>query len=330
MERQLATIRQIDAINPIPDADAIEVATVGGWMVVIKKGEFRPGDHGLYLEIDTWVPEALAPFLFKGRTFNDVPGERLRTIKLRGQISQGLLLPLASLPHGFSSDDGDDLSALLGLQKYERPLHGSLGGTARGNFPSFIRKTDQERAQNLSRDIARWAEDGGLWEVTEKLDGSSATFYLNGGSFGVCSRNLDLLETEGNAFWQVARKHNIEDRLRAIGRNIAIQGELIGGKIQGNIYKLSEQSLYVFDIWDIDAQAYLSPAERLALTLGLDHAPVVADADHLVPMADLLLLADGQSMIGAQPAREGLVFKSLDGANSFKAISNKWLLKNDG
>jgi RNA ligase (TIGR02306 family) len=98
--RKLATIRVIDGIQPIQGADAIECAVVGGWKVVVKKGEFLVGESALYLEIDSWVPHELAPFLTKGdeaKEFEGVKGNRLRTVKLRGQISQGLLLPLAAI-----------------------------------------------------------------------------------------------------------------------------------------------------------------------------------------------------------------------------------------
>jgi hypothetical protein len=148
--RKLASIRKINLVEPIEGADAIEVATVDGWKVVVKKNEFKVGDLVVYFEIDSWVPTGLAPFLSKGkepREYNGIKGERLRTIKLRGQISQGLILPYAIC--GKICEEGEDVSELLYIQKYEAPIPAQLAGQVKSTFPSFIPKTDQERVQNI-------------------------------------------------------------------------------------------------------------------------------------------------------------------------------------
>jgi RNA ligase (TIGR02306 family) len=151
--RKLATIRKIDALRPIPDADAIECAVVGGWTAVVKKGEFQAGDVAIYCEIDSWIPHTLAPFLSKGkepRVFDGIAGERLRTMKLRGQLSQGLLLNLdAVIPQTNSFVEGDDVSELLGIVKYEAPIPAQLAGEVNGMFPGCIQNTYQYRIQNL-------------------------------------------------------------------------------------------------------------------------------------------------------------------------------------
>jgi RNA ligase (TIGR02306 family) len=331
--RKMASIRIVDGIAPIEGADAIETAVIGGWKVVIRKGEFAVGDRVVYCEIDSWIPTELAPFLSKGkepREFNGVKGERLRTIKLRGQLSQGLLLNLDNaLPFTNSFQDGDDVSEVLNIQKWERPMNAQLAGMAKGNFPSLIPKTDQERVQNLVKEIASAVNL--QFEVTEKLEGSSMTCYLIDGVFGVCSRNLDLKETEGNAFWQVARKEQIEEKMRSTGDgDWAIQGELIGPGIQGNIYKLSEPEFRVFDVYNIQSGDYLMPIYRRALIerMGLKHVPVLlVDKDLGVGSVDeILQWADGASKIGAGPLREGIVFKQVNGGMTFKAISNSYLL----
>lgn len=324
--RKLATVRKILDIQPIPGADAIECATVDGWKVVTKKGEFQVGQLATYYEIDSWIPQAVAPFLCKdNREFNGVIGARLRTVKLRGQISQGLLLPAPE-----AANDGDDLTEVLGVQKYEAPVSAQLAGLARGNFPSFIPKTDQERIQNLRRDLEGWAESGFAWEVTEKLDGSSMTAYVMGDTFGVCSRNLDLTESEGNSFWRAARANDLENILRATGRNIALQGELIGPGIQGNSYQLSGHEYHLFDIYDIDAGRYMTADERAEFVAGtqLLHVPVLSRTNLAgADVASLLALAEGKSALNHATEREGLVFKCVNAEISFKAISNKFLLK---
>ena len=339
--RKLATIRKIDALNPIDGADAIECATVGGWKVVVKKGEYTVGDLAVYCEIDSWIPTELAAFLSKGkepREFEGIKGERLRTVKLRGQLSQGLLLPLEPTCANIESEliEGLDVSLPLGIVKWEMPMNAQLAGMARGNFPSLIPKTDQERAQNLVQEIVGAIEAGMKFEITEKLEGSSMTCYLIDGEFGVCSRNLDLKETEDNTFWQVARHNKIEENLRALDMdNVAIQGELIGPSIQGNIYKLSKPEFRVFDMYNITLGVFVTPKARCRYCriLGLLHVPVLASAAELNDILDapeipqLLKYAEGKSvmgMIGCE--REGIVFKEVNGGMTFKAISNKYLL----
>ena len=341
--RKMATIRKIDALTPIVGADAIECATVGGWKVVVKKGEYNVGDLAVYCEIDSWIPTELAPFLSKGkepREFEGIKGERLRTIKLRGQLSQGLLLPLSVLirpsplggmctvPYVVDAD----VTEFLGIVKWEMPMNAQLAGLARGNFPSVIPKTCQERTQNLVAEILAAAQAGTQFEITEKLEGSSMTVYLIDGEFGVCSRNLDLKETEGNAVWSTARRDKIEEKMRAIADHgdFAIQGELIGPGIQGNIYKLTQPEFRVFDVYNIQAGEYLKPADRRALIagMGLMHVPFISvDKDLGVgSVEEILQWAEGASKLNDKQEREGIVFKEVRGGMTFKAISNKYLL----
>jgi RNA ligase (TIGR02306 family) len=334
--RKLATIRKIDAIGPIEGADAIEVATVGGWKVVIKKGEFAVGDLAVYFEIDSWMPVDLAPFLSKGkepREFEGIKGERLRTVKLRGQISQGLLLPIEPTCANIVSElfEGLDVSFPLNIVKWEKAIPAQLAGLVKGNFPTQIPKTDQERVQNLTKEIE--AAQGSVYEVTEKLEGSSMTCYLIDGEFGVCSRNLDLKRDEKNAFWQAAIREDIESKMRDTGPDaqFAIQGELIGPGIQGNIYKLMFIEFRVFDVYNILSGEYLTPVFRKALIerMGLKHVPVLESNFKLeTDVEGLIAKAEGKSVMGdiTGPEREGLVFKQVDGGMTFKAISNKYLL----
>ena len=251
IERQLVTVREIERLDPIDGADRIEVATVDGWQVVVKKGEFQVGDKGIYFEIDSWVPITIAPFLRSPgkpeKLFKGVDGERLRTIKLKGQISQGLLLPTHTVP--FPCNLGDDLTLNLGVTKWEKEVPAQLAGQVKGNFPSFLRKTDQPRIQNVFRNVER---QSGLFEITEKLDGSSMSVYLyddpDGIKSGVCSRNLDLKPDPANAFWSVVFRDDIINKMTSLRRNLALQGELVGPGVQKNPYQLSQLEFYVFDI----------------------------------------------------------------------------------
>ena len=330
MTRKLATIRKIDALTPIEGADAIECATVGGWKVVVKKGEYTVGDLAVYCEIDSWIPTEMAPFLSKGkepREFEGVKGERLRTVKLRGQLSQGLLLPM-QVAEG--SEEGADVTEILGIKKWEKPMNAQLAGMARGNFPSLIPKTDQERVQNLTKEINAALQSALKFEVTEKLEGSSMTVYMIKGEFGVCSRNLDLKETEGNTFWQVARRDGLEEKMRAVDEywDFAIQGELVGPGIQGNIYKLSQPEFYVYDVYNIQSGEYMNPQDRRRLVerMGLKHVPVIWNTWELAEVDAILAQAEGRAWLNGNQEREGVVYKQVDGGMTFKAISNKYLL----
>ena len=332
MSRKLASIVAIENLSPIPEADLIEVATVKGWKVVVKKNEFNIGDLVIYCEIDSFLPiREEFEFLRKTsyRKMRDIEGFRLKTIKLRGQISQGLLLPM-SLLEGHSYQLGDDVTEQLGIIKYEPPIPASLVGVAKGPFPSFIPKTDEERIQNLTDQFETLKES--RYYVSEKLDGSSVTYYWHEGQFGVCSRNLELIASPENTLWKFAYENEISDKLASFGRPIALQGELIGEGIQGNPYKLAGQTVRFFYAFDIDKHRYLPMDEffQLMEKLELETVPILAGNFQLPDTIDeILTLADGKaelSLFNKSVAREGLVFRNEDRTISFKAISNRFLL----
>lgn len=350
-ERKLATIRQIAELRPIPGADAIETAIIDGWTAVVKKGEFAKGELVVYCEIDSWIPHEIAPFLSKGnepREYNGVKGERLRTMKLRGQLSQGLVLPITALGPNeeiFSINHnsiGADVTSQLGIQKWERELPAQLAGQVEGDFPWFLEKTDQERIQNVFTPYKEVGMLDQMFEATLKLDGSSCTIYNRDGKIGVCSRNLEMklnvAENDGNTFVIIARK--LKQALRDYGHNIALQGEVMGPGIQGNRESLKKHTFYLFDIWDIDNQEYLDPVSRyLAFNeikelLGTDgefiqHVPVIdpaIDGGKFDSVESFLEYAKRPSLNHA--IAEGVVFKSITYPGvSFKAINNEFLLK---
>jgi len=347
-DRKLATIRVISQLKPIKDADLIEVAVIDGWEVVIKKGEFNVGDLCVYFEIDSWIPTELAPFLSKGkepREYQGVKGERLKTIKLKGQISQGLVLPLSvvyELPNNTECDVlNDNVTEALGILKWEPVIPAQLAGKMAGNFPSFIPKTDQERIQNCLRTVEKLGVQ--TWEISEKLDGSSMTVFrtrntdkMDGGCrLGVCSRNWELkTDDTDNAFVKTAWNEGLFEKLSMHNLHVALQGELIGPGIQGNSYNLAEPTFYCFDIWDIESQQYYSTEQRLSLckSLAIMHTPVFANylTNNKTTVSELLIFAEGSSVLNPKTEREGLVFKNVNNPSlSFKAISNKWLLNND-
>jgi RNA ligase (TIGR02306 family) len=342
IERKLASVRVISNIQPIPNADKIELVTVDGWNVVVAKDVgHKVGDLVIYCEIDSFLPiREEFEFLRKSsyKKMGDVEGFRLRTVKLRGQVSSGLILPLSILnpPNTniyVTPFEGLDVTQLLQIQKFESPIPAELAGKVKGAFPSFIPKTDEERIQNLTKEYEEWKyQSKQQFYVTEKLDGSSATFYVKDGEFGVCSRNLELLETEGNTFWKVARELDLENKMKSLGKNISLQGELIGEGIQGNPYKLKGQTIRFFTGYDIDKQERLNLRDFIVILelLGLQSVPILS-IEFFLPdsVEQLLQQAEGKSVLNPDTEREGVVVRSMDSSISFKAISNKFLLNHE-
>ena len=335
-ERQLATIRRIAEVKPIEGKDRIVSYRVDGWWVTDTKDKYQVNDMVVYLEPDSWVPNTLAPFLSKGkepREFEGVKGERLKTIRLGGVLSQGLLLPVSTVEQDgvdgqeYPFIEGSDVTELLGILKWEKPIPAQLRGQIRGYFPTEIPKTEAVRIQNV-RDWETLVQSH-TFEVTEKLHGSSCTFYLdNEDVFHVCSRNLDLKEDANNAYWKVARQLDIENKMRLENmQGCAIQGELVGEGINGNQYGIKGLDFYVFNIYGANNKAYFSVFVRTACVeaMGLKQAPeldVVLSSD----IQEMLLKAEGKSLINGSE-REGFVLKSQhDTSLIIKVISNKWLL----
>lgn len=328
--RKLASIRTVHETRAIDGADLIELAVVDGWKCVVKKGEYARGDSVIYCEIDSFLPvREEFEFLRKSslKQMNGREGFRLRTVKLRGQISQGLLIAPSILGRAFVV--GEDVTSELGIVKYEAPIPACLGGNVIGAFPGFIAKTDEERIQNLAGDYASF--QGKAFYVSEKLDGTSFTAFFNAGQFGVCGRNWQMAQDDKNSHWRVVHSTGLQERLSGVGRSLAVQGELVGPGIQKNLYQLDAQRVFVFNIYDIEASAYLEKAEMESICNQLDLPIVPPLGEMLVPknIDDLLQLAEGKSQLNPKVEREGLVWVhgSGDRRISFKTISNKFLAK---
>jgi len=326
--RKLASVQKIVDVQPIEGADLICKYKVNNWWVVDGVGKYGVGDFVVYCEIDSFLPireeyEFLRKSSYK-KLVDGREGFRIKTIKLRGQLSQGLIIPCTLE----NPEEDLDMTESLGIIKYEPPIPACLAGMAKGNFPGFLHKTDEERVQNIKSNVYEEMYNHYWFYVTEKLDGSSMTCYKKDGVFGVCSRNLDLKETEGNTFWSVARELDIESKL---SDNFAIQGELIGPGIQGNPYKLTKHNFYVFNVYDINEQKFLKLTEiiKLCSEMKLETVPVLNYQFTLPETVDeLLKYAEGKSVLNGKAEREGVVIRTEDKSISFKAISNKFLLKN--
>jgi RNA ligase (TIGR02306 family) len=257
-------------------------------------------------------------------------GFRLKTIRLRGQISQGLLTPI---PDGIlDPKEGDDLTEALDIVKYEPPIPAQLAGKIKGTFPSFIPKTEEIRIQNFESEVG-FSPVGERAYVTEKLDGTSFTCYFKDGVFGVCGRNWELSETDDNSLWRMAKMLELKDKMTKLGKNIALQGELIGAGINGNLYGLSDHKLFFFTGYDIDKgrRMFFDELEWVLFGLQLQMVPVLEKYGFVIPnegnIVDYMLrYAEGKSVLNMEVDREGVVVRGLEREFSFKAISNAYLL----
>ena len=343
--RKLVTKRKITNITPIKGADFIERLTIDGWHCVGKKGEFSVGDDCLYFEIDSFLPESdeRFAFLMKAgvRTFNGHKGHRLRTIRLRKQISQGLALPMGLFPEVEKLTNEDDIAKHIGVEKWEAPVPACIAGEIEGNFPSFIPKTDEERAQNIEDEILVENKDA-EYEVTVKLDGTSMTAYVcdwNKNTSGVCMRNWELKINEQNKENTLVKmsQGGLLEAMKSSGINVAVQGELMGEGIQKNRESIKGHKFFVFNIYLIDEKRYMTPSERKAFfgnnitdVENVEHVPVFSKSmttNDFTSVDELIDFAEGESI--NNPVREGLVWKRLDGGFSFKTISNKFLEKEE-
>lgn len=344
--RQLATLQRITELNPIEGADKIEVAKILGWNVVVRKGDFAVHQLVAFFEVDSFLPirpefgflqkNGVKRMLVEGK---EVEGYRLKTIKLRGTISQGLILPLTDfLELDPLALEGTDITELLGVVQYEMPISAQLAGKMRGNFPGFIPKTDETRLQAYPDLLYKYQND--LFYVTEKIDGSSVTFYIKDGEFHACSRNMDLFEVEGNSIWKLAREMKIEEKLRGLGEEgCALQGEIFGEGIQKNPLKVNGQQIRFLTLYNFIEGKYVGFGDFITIMEKME-MPVVPLIDPgftlLKRVDDMVSYATRKSVINPESWAEGFVFRSLVemqdedlGRLSFKVLNPEYLLKNE-
>lgn len=377
--RQLATIRRIDSVRKHFNADALELVEIDGWQCVVSKGDFNPGDLCYYFEIGAFLPvRPEFEFLRRScyRKTDSGEGFRIKTIKLRGEVSQGLAIPISKIleagwiislrkesvvndARNQIEETGEpiDVTEILGVKKYETPVRNTGGGlivgNARGSFPDFIPKTDQERLQNKYKKYSELFKHDSF-EVTLKLDGSSMTVYCvvnEDGEVtdrGVCSRNnnlkIDDLEDNKSHFLKVALGQGLLDSLceycKENKQSLALQGELMGPGVQGNREEFITHHFFTFDMFDIDTQKYLDPVHRVNVYHELKeknsefrHVPIINPSFEIFEefgnMSDICNFVDVAESINHAVA-EGFVFKHLTKPHlTFKVISRKYLLDCD-
>ena len=354
MERALASIQYIRSIEPIPGADFIVKVGIKGWHTVARLDEFKVGDPCVYFEVDSILPELPEFEFMRERKF------RVKTMKFKKQIAQGLAMPLKEVSALWGKDspliagediieieEGADVTDIIGVKKYEPPTPICLEGKIVGRRPHFVPKTDEYRLQSYPEILNEF--EGKTAYITEKLDGSSLSIFYSPlvKEFGVCSRNLQIAEDENNAFWKAVNRYDLKETFPASVENsdrntstFVIQAELCGPGIQKNKLGLDSHDMFVFGIYDATNDRYLT-YEELEMFCGdllLKTVPYIDSISlegHTVDT--LLVMAEGKYQ-GTKNEREGIVIrdlessrsKTLDGALlSFKVINNKYLLKEE-
>jgi RNA ligase (TIGR02306 family) len=346
-KRALASVATIEDVRPIPDADAIVVGTVRGWDVVVKKGDYNNGDKVIYIEPDAALPLDNPAFEFlRARAVKKIDGEEyhvLKTARLRGQVSQGIVFPvdqfadvLAQLEQEKAAGEvpAGRLDELLKIQLYEPPQPINQAGQI-GPWPiNWLRKTDAERVQNLSDEFLATSNDGG-WIPTEKVDGSSLTFWLDGEKLRMCSRNFELDPDTPSTPVEVAENYKLAELMRANGFE-AIQGELYGDQVNANRLRVSGHRLAVFAAWSRDERGKAVTRFHDLADSGLPLAPVLEGLEYPTTVRQAIEQADKmKSVINPQVLAEGIVwhhptevaYRELDYRLVWKSVSPSYLIK---
>ncbi len=349
VKRKLASIQKIVDISEIPGADAIELEVDLGWHVVTKKGEFKIGDYCVYFEIDSLLPmrkefDFLAVRGTKKTLVDEklVEGYRLKTIKLRGQVSQGLALPVDIIlsitgADGQMPQEGVDVTELLGVYKYEPPMPGNLQGIAKGVRPSDIPKTDEVRLQTAPFLLERYSNEE--FYVTEKVDGRSVTVFYKDKELNVCSRSMNWNRESDNSYWKSAIAAGLDESGSQL-TDIVLQGELVGEGIQGNKLNITGQKILFFNAYNRATGQYLGyeAFRKVASVFGLETVPIISQSFDLRDQTvdSLVEFATRKSLINKDVWVEGIVIRPLLEVNdinigrlSFKVINPRFLLKYD-
>lgn len=341
MVRKLASIQKINGFSPIAEADRIEVAHILGWNVVVKKGDFSIGDKCVYFEVDSFLDHTDPRYAFlMNSSYRNNPfmgeGIRIKTISIRGCLSQGLALPLSAFPELKDLDIGTDVTEALGVKKWEVPEIAGSAGTMIGDKPYGIPTTDETRIQSMEE-----LREGLLhkpYYISTKMDGTSCTIYAHDGNIGVCGRDSEIANDGKSMMWDHFNSLGTPDKLREFGQNIVIQGEFCGPKIQGNRLGLNHYDFYVFNIFDKNMKL-LPVKEMLELCerLGLKSVPIEEYGDDFAyTTEELLERAHGKYPSGKD--KEGIVIRPqnpfwygpLRKSLSFKVLNNDFLKKEKG
>ena len=345
--RKLASIQRVWKIEPIDGADRIELAHVLGWQCVVNKEQFKEMDEAVYFEVDSFLPVRDEFEFLRASSYRntDIMGEgfRLKTMKFRGQISQGLLLPITSFPElSGELNLGDDVTEVLGVRKWEIEERATTGGTIIGTLPYDVPHTDETRIQAEPELINEFA--GIEYYISTKMDGSSHSISLDETGFHVTGHNYEYKDDGKSSFYEYVKVNGIEQKVKEYAetndlKTLTIQGEFCAPGIQRNPLKLAKPEWYVFTIRKNGKRMGLKDSVETCNALSLSHVPIEEvgmDLPSKYPTVESLLeRADGNYETGGK--KEGVVVRPtepvysalISASLSMKAVSNKYLLKNE-
>ena len=307
-KKNVATVQRIVNIRKHPNADTLSLGTVLGWQVVFnhEQNAYQDGDLLVYIEIDSVLPEKPEFEFLRNKHF------RVRPIRLRGEPSNGLCMPLNILPEKENGYEvGEDVTEVIGATHYEKPVPAELAGQVLGRLPGFIIKTDEDNLRSYPEALPELY--GREYYITRKDDGTSGTFYVVDSHFGVCSRNLELKDSETNTFWKMARQYEIEKHIRNFfgGQKIAVQGEVVGPGINGNQLGLTQHELHLFAIQFIEERTYATfvQLETFCNETAIPMVTLIRMGDKFNDSIESLVkLANAQRYPNGKPA-EGIVIR---------------------
>ena len=345
--RKLASIQRIWKIEPSDGADRIELAHVLGWQCVVNKGQFQEMDLAVYFEVDSFLPIATEFEFLRASSYRktDIMGEgfRLRTMKFRGQISQGLLLPVSTFPViPADTELGVDVTELLGIKKWEIEERITTGGTMIGTLPYDIPHTDETRVQAEPGLINEFV--GLEYYISTKMDGSSHSVGIDENGFHVTGHNYEYKDDGNSPFYELVKSIGLQEKMKTFAADsnlsaFTIQGELCAPGIQKNRLKLTKPAWYVFTVRENGKRVGLNRMLEICEKLGLESVPIEevgTDLPAKYPTVEALLeRADGNYPKGGK--KEGIVIRPTEpvycelicAALSMKVVSNKYLLKNE-
>ena len=345
--RKLASIQRIWKIEPIEGADRIELAHVLGWQCVVNKGQFGPMDLAVYFEVDSFLPIRPEFEFLRASSYKktDVMGEgfRLKTMKFRGQISQGLVLPISSFPQIPADIElGTDVTEILGVRKWEIEERISTSGTMIGTLPHDIPHTDETRVQAEPELIQAFT--GLEYYISTKMDGSSHSIGIDEEGFHVTGHNYEYKDDGKSPFYELVKARGLEEKIRGFAKEndlktFTLQGELCAPGIQQNRLKLLKPEWYVFTVRENGNRVGLYRMQEICKQLGIETVPIEeigTDLPSKYPTVEALLeRADGNYPKGGK--KEGIVIRPtepvfcplISASLSMKAVSNKYLLKKE-
>ncbi|KAK7991464.1 hypothetical protein PG988_000258 [Apiospora saccharicola] len=367
--RKLVSVRRTAGLQPIKGNRHVEIAKIDGWNVIVMKEDYHVGQLVVYFEVDSFLPNTEERFWeycqpHKVEEYNGQCGFVVKTFMKYGRVTQGIVFPLHAFSEVLEAQQeleakfGDsekattallemDFTATLGVKKYDSVYFDAAGSY--GRPPPFFPQPGCERAQNVTGLFERFGDT--MFQITEKLDGLPMTVYhvrksselyralpqdrdsnIKRPEYGVCGRENDYVEHEKSVFWMAAKQQDITNKLKRLGKNLAVQGELCGSSIMSNSMGFAEgqHRFYVFSIYDIDKATWMSAdkAFDLCKQLNLTHAPIVGRmrlSSFAQSLDQLLQKAEGKGVLGKN--REGLIFRPPNNTWGFKVIANSWLLE---